>query len=285
MMAACLCAAGVLGGGCQSMRGVLEGLDRPRAKVTDVRLTGLSFTDATVALDVEVANPYDVPLPLAELRYALASEGKRFVEGASVSQTVVPKRGVKVVPVTAKVSFAELRRVVSGVKPGATVPYEAEVEFTAKSPQVAGVGGGELIKLPASTSGKLYLPAAPTVSLKRIQWDELNLSSARGAMELEVSNPNTFGFELTELTYRLSLGGSDVAEATMAQAATFAGTQSRTIAVPLRFDPARAGLVVLQALQSGEAGYRLEGRIAMDTPYGKLDAPYRREGRAGLIQP
>ena len=72
--------------------------------------------------DVEVDNPYAVPLPMSNVDYALSSQGQQFLTGKGDVQGTVPAGGSKTLGVPVQISFLELINAVKGARPGVTIP-------------------------------------------------------------------------------------------------------------------------------------------------------------------
>jgi len=147
----------VMTGGCSMLEGL--GVARPSAAVVGVRPTDVSLTTLTLRFDVEVTNPYSVPLPLTSVDYCLASRGAQFLSGEAPLQGAVPANGSKVLPVPVKVDFINLLSVLADVRPGTTIPYDAELGLSVDAP-VAGP-----LRLPMTKADQLDIPNIPSIRL------------------------------------------------------------------------------------------------------------------------
>ena len=127
---------------------------RPDAKITGVQLQDVQPTGATMLFDVQVDNPYSVPLPLSNVDYALSSEGQRFLTGRADVQGAVPAGASKSLGVPVRINFVELVRAVSGARPGKTIPYAAELGLSADVPALGP------LRVPMSREGELAIPTA-----------------------------------------------------------------------------------------------------------------------------
>lgn len=263
--------------GCQAVQNTLAGMDKPTARVTGVQFADLSLQSIGLVFDVEVQNPYSVGLPLLGMDVALSSKGQQFLSGASEVSGVVPAKGLRTIPVRTSVTFAGLLGVLKAVKPGALVPYVADLTLSVDAPAV-----GKLA-LPLSKEGELPIPAVPSVSLKRIEWKKLQLDEAQAVFYLDLGNTNSFALDLGRFDYDLSLGGHRVAGAKLAQAESFAAGASKTLGIPFSLRPLDLGLGAFNLLRGKDAGYGIRGSLAVKTPFGRLDMPYSAEGKVPLI--
>lgn len=271
-------------GGCSSAKNLLAGLDQPSARIVSADLQNFDLQAATVMLGVEVANPYAVDVPLTNLDYTLGSQGKQLVAGTfdagQLGAGAIPARGKKVLQVPASVNFAQALGILQGVRPGAVVPYSATVGLGVNKP--AALGGGKIDLPPLKKDGQLPIPAPPEVSIQNIAWDKLSLDRAGGTVKLNIKNTNQFAADLQQLGYSLNLGGSKVAQASIAKAINLAPGQSGTIDIPISFAPRDAGLGLLSVLTGKSAAYGLSGDMKVNTPFGPLSLPYSSSGQAGM---
>ena len=129
--------------------------EKPGAEIVGVRLQDVSLTDATMLFDVRVDNPYAVPLPLTNVDYALSSLGQQFLSGKAEVQGAVPAGGSKNLAVPVRISYLELINAVKGARPGAAIPYTADLGLSVDVP-VTGP-----LRVPMSRQGELSIPSAP----------------------------------------------------------------------------------------------------------------------------
>lgn len=127
-------------------------LQKPSAEIAGMKVQNVSLTEATMLFDVKVGNPYSVPLPLGNLDYALSSQGQEFVSGKADVQGTVPANSSKNLGVPVRISFAKLLGAVKGAKPGATIPYKANMGLSVSAPAVGP------LRVPMSKEGELNIP-------------------------------------------------------------------------------------------------------------------------------
>lgn len=258
--------------GCAQMRDMLN-LETPKARVTAVSLGDASLEAATLFFDVEIENPYRVPLPLANADYSLASAGRAFLSGKAALQGTVPARSKQIVRLPARMVYAEVLKSLSGVRPGSVVPYDAEMGLSVDVP-----GAGPL-RLPLRKAGKLPVPTAPDVEVREIRWSSVALDKAAGQVTLAVVNRNQFPVDLSTFAYALSLGGVGVAESSLAKAVRFeADGGAGTVEIPISFAPQNFGLAVVQMLAGKGSGYSLKGAMDVNTPFGPMSLPVGKTG-------
>lgn len=258
--------------GCEALGGLLGDTKKPSVSLAGVRLEALTLTSAALLFDVEVSNPYAVDLPVANLEYGLASQGKQFLAGTADVAGSVPAQGSRTLSVPARVSFPELLKVLDGVKPGSVIPYAASLVISLDVP------GGKALALPLRKEGELPVPTVPEVALEAVQWEGLTLEKATALLKLRVTNRNEFPLDLSNLSYGLTLGTARLAESSIEKAVSFTAGGQNTLEVRTSFAPRDLGLGAFTMLTGAGSSYKLGGNMKVTTPFGPLDLPYERSG-------
>lgn len=257
--------------GCETAKRLWEQSDKPTASIVGVSLKDLTLEGLTLAFDVEVGNPYAAPLPVAGLDLALASRGASFLNAQSQDQGTIPAQGSRVLPMTAKVGFSSLLAALSGVKPGAVVPYTADLGVSVDAPALG------RLRLPLKKEGEIPIPTVPDVSVRDVKWTNLSFSEATAVVSLEIGNTNQFPVDLAALDYALGLGGVKVATA-KATPGKFEPGMKRTLQLPLSLKPIDLGMAAFNMLKGSGAKYSFDGRLAAKTPFGDLAFPVAKTG-------
>jgi LEA14-like dessication related protein len=132
-------------------------MEKPTGRITGVKVQDVKLTEATMIFDVQVDNPYSVALPVSNMDYALSSQGQQFLSGKADVAGEIPASGSKVLPVPVRISFVELARVVKEARPGATIPYTADLGLSVNAP----VWGP--LHVPMTKEGQIEIPTTQTL--------------------------------------------------------------------------------------------------------------------------
>jgi len=216
---------------------------------------------------------------LVGVDYALATSDKSFLDGKADLSGSIPARGKRTVTLPASVQFDQLLRAVQGVRPGQVVPYKADLGLSVDGSAVPGVG---TLRLPVSKQGELPVPNVPKVEVAEVQWSKLDLTEASAVVKLRVENTNQFPVDLSSLGYRLSLGGTQVADAMVDKPIAFEPGKAQTVDIPLRVSPAQLGVAAFGMLTQKSAQYDLRGTLSGTTPFGPIDLPFSRSGTTSM---
>lgn len=245
-------------------------LGKPSANIVDAELTGLTLEGVTVALKVDVKNPYPIAVPLTNVEYALSSKQESILTGALDNPGSIPARGSKTLDVPLKVKFADVLAAVDGLKLGAVVPYAVDMNFNVEVP------GGEKLSLPLKKEGELPIPNVPEVRVNEVRWDEISVLSAKGLIKLDVTNTNEFDVGLSTLAYAMSVGGTKVVSGKLTDAASLSAGQTKTLEIPVKISPASLGLAVVNMLKSNKPSYEIVGDLGLKTRFGNFELPTKR---------
>ena len=277
-LSALLAAALALAAGCQSLEGLLGGVPKPSARVIGTSIRGVSLENIVLLFDLEVENPYAAGLPLADLRYSLASGGTSFLEGTVQPTGTIPARGKQVIQLPATVKFASLFTALKGVKPGAIVDYNANFTIGVDSPALG------RIDVPLSKKGELPVPAVPEVELSSLVIEKLGLDEINGSAKLRVKNTNQFALDLSKLGVSLALAGKDVGSSRLSQPVNLAAGRSAVVEVPLSFSPRAVGIGLFNLLKGNQIAYEVSGAIEANSRFGALSLPFRHIGNSAITR-
>jgi LEA14-like dessication related protein len=259
----------VVMGGCATLRDAVN-LRRPGARIAGVGLKDVGLESLTLLFDVEVDNPYVVPLPIADLDYQLSSVGNPFLSGKADVSGTVPAKGRKTFSLPVEVAYAGLLQVLKGIRPGEVIPYDADLGLSVSPP-----GTGPL-RLAIQRKGEFPVPTVPDAAIDEVKWDKTALDEVAGHIRLKLVNRNRFPVKLKNLKYGLSLGETEVAKSSVDKSLALAADSGEGfVEIPISFSPEKVGLSVLRMLGAGGADYRLNGDLNIDTPFGPMSLPLR----------
>lgn len=264
--------------GCQAVEDMLAGANKPTASIVGVDFAGLTLDGVDLVFNVEVSNPYGVPLPFAAIDYALATGGNAFLNGSTTEQGTIPAKGKRVLPVSTKVAFAGLMQTVSGIRPGSMIPYEAELGVSVDVP------GGSTLRLPVRDTGNLPVPTVPTVTLTEVKWESLSLNEASAVLGLEVGNGNSFSVNLDGLSYSLALAKTPIVTSAVKDVVEIDADGRAMLRIPISFKPVNLGLAAFRMLSGSGADYSMTGTANLLTPFGRLNTPINGEGKTAFVK-
>jgi LEA14-like dessication related protein len=262
--------------GCSSIDEVIESAPKPSARVLGAGVRNLSLQSLDLVFDVEVSNPYGVSLPLVDLTYTLASSETRLLSGSIKPSGSVPANGTSVVQLPARLDLAAVLKTLPRVKPGAVVPFQAQLNLLVDVPLL-----GEMT-LPLERSGEIPVPALPEITLLSFYVGTLDIDELSAEARLRVKNTNKFRIDLAKIRFDLALDGRNVASTHLRASTKLGPGQAAVVRIPLSLSPSALGAGVLDILDGGDTGYTMSGRLDVITPYGELALPFSQRGNTTL---
>lgn len=263
---------------CEVLQELAKNLTKPSASIAGVHFADLDMKSISLLFDVDISNPYEVALPVLGLSYDIRSGDRGILSGLLEPSESIPAGGKSQLSVPAKIQFADVLSILSGVRPGQVIPYAADLGLNLDIP------GAEDFSIPLGTTGELPIPTVPEVELLGVKMTTLTVTRAEAVIDLSILNTNDFGLDLNQLQYGLSLGGKRVAEAGVLSGASFDAGGSNSLKIPISFSPMDAGVALWNALKKNDIGYSLDGLLDVKTPFGQLDMPYASAGQTSLFR-
>lgn len=254
----------------------------PSASIESARIAGFDFDTAQLLVDLRVDNPNPVAVRVAGFDYELRLNGQRALAGDSAERAEIPARGNGNVTVPITLTYRDLARRVADLRDRDTIDYAIDLGIIVDVPLL-----GER-RLPASASGTLPVPQRPGITVNDLRVEQLNLRGARLALDVTVSNPNTFELALGALRYQLNINGHEWTTGALDRLPRIDAGESRTLSIPVDLDFAAIGSGVRQMLISGSrADYDLNGQLtgtAGEELLGDFELSFEESGTAGIAR-
>ena len=114
----------------------------------------------------------------------------------------------------------------------------------------------------------------PRVSVADFQLLELGLFSGTAELGLVVDNPNPMGFKADGFSYRVLLGGTEIADTRSDQKLDIAASGETLVRVPIQFSYTGLLMGLQTMIDRQELSYEVSGKVFtrwMDFPFSKTD--------------
>jgi LEA14-like dessication related protein len=114
----------------------------------------------------------------------------------------------------------------------------------------------------------------PRVSVADFQLVELGLFSGTAELGLVVDNPNPMGFKADGFSYRVLLGGTEIADTRSDQKLDIAASGETLVRVPIKFSYTGLLMGLQTMVDRQELSYEVSGKVFtrwMDFPFSKTD--------------
>jgi LEA14-like dessication related protein len=124
----------------------------------------------------------------------------------------------------------------------------------------------------------------PDVQLERAIVRGISVTGGNLDLIVKVDNPNSFTLQGTRLQLGFDVEGEHLGDITYDDDFAVSENGTTTISLPLKFGWAGVGSAVRAALGYGELPYKMKGQIELETPWGRKQVPFTREGRVPLAR-
>ncbi len=252
------------------------GVKNPSVSVEGMQITDLTMESAGLTLTLMVDNPNPIPINLTGFDYTLLFDGKQLLAGKKRDQFKIDANGVSTVTVPVLLNFADLKQRYHGVMDQDTLNYELQVTALVDLPVIG------IQKFPSTQKGQFPVPRIPEVSLAGIKVKKMGLSGAEVVISANIKNPNTFGIDVSQLSYSLSINGTQWAESVLDETIKLPEKDKTQINIPLKLNFMKIGSALMSI---NDLNYQLKGNMNLDTTLPMLKnvtVPFNKSGTVGV---
>ncbi|MBE7557623.1 LEA type 2 family protein [bacterium] len=251
--------AGVVGcGGTGSFLG--SGAVKPEITAIHPRITGIDLGGVNLAFDVDVANPYAVPIRSPRFRYSLDVSGSRFLASEQTVNVDLPKRGTGTVTLPLRMGYGDLWRTYENLKEAREIAYELRGALILPVSR-------RNVEVPFTRSGNfpvLRLPSFSDIDAKVL---ELGMGTGQLAVKANLTNPNVFALGLKNLGYAIKIGDIQLSDLSASTLGNVGPGETQALNLNGRL----TGGNLARILSGGQIGrLRIEPTGFLETPYGQV---------------
>lgn len=181
----------------------LTSLGRPKIQAVRPRITGIDFQGISVAFDVDVRNPYPVPIRTPKIQYGIDIKNSRFVDSEVDSTLDLPAGDIGTLVLPVRLSYLDLWRTYRELSdiPEASYRLHGALVFEIF---------GRPVELPISHEGTFPILRPPVLSDIKVKSMDISFAGSKISIESAIRNPNVFSLDIHELGYTLKLGDTAI---------------------------------------------------------------------------
>ena len=239
----------------------LDSLERPEIRAVHPRIAGIDFQGVNMAFDVDVHNPYPIPIKAPKFRYGIDIENSRFMDSEADSGIDIPAADVGTAVLPVRLSYKDLWRTYKGLSD------ISEANYKLHGALIYNVFGRSL-ELPLSHSGTFPILRPPTFSDIKVDTTGLSLSGARIGINAGMTNPNAFPLDIRDLGYKLKLGDLTIGDLTAKTGTMLEAGQTGRLSLSGEISSASTIMNLIKGGSLGTAAILPSGSI--QTPYGPV---------------
>ncbi|MCP4432794.1 MAG: LEA type 2 family protein [Gammaproteobacteria bacterium] len=233
---------------------------KPTARLVGTRLTNINFEQADLVFDVAVKNKNPFSLRMAGLDYELRVADQSLVSGVMAQGLKLKKSSTSKVSLPVTLKFDDLKKLPGKLWESDQFAYQLASSIHLDLPVIG------KYSIPFSRKGELPVPKIPSVNLKKLKVNKLNLTSADVVASIEVDNPNAFKLGLKNFNYKLNVNQQTWGEGTGSTPNSIPQKSKGTFNIPLKLNLLTMGKSVYQLLNGDRRlSYQLSGGITLDT--------------------
>lgn len=247
-------------GGCS----LLTEIQKPSIVGVKPRIRGLDFKGIEMDFDIDVQNPYPVPLVSPNFDYGFKLQESTLFESAKGTEVNIPSKKTGTVTLPMRFQFKDLYRSVSGLAGASEANYELNGTFHFTP-------WDQAIDLPFSHKGALPIPKPPEISITDLKLSEVSLSRAKINVDSVIRNPNIFGIDLRNVGYSLKLGEIEIGGLKTETSQEIGAGKEGGLSLSGEVSALSTIRTLLKGMDAGKASLSPTGSIK--TPYGDLSLP------------
>lgn len=237
---------------------------RPTVKDMRSRITGIDLRGVDLALDVDIQNPYLIPIKTPKFRYGLDVQDVSFLNADADAKLDLPAGRVGTTTLPVRIEYASLWKLASNLATAKQLNYKLHGTLLLSAL-------GDSFEIPLEHAGTFPVLHLPKFSVKDVNFADVSLSGARVVVDTEVQNPNIFSVGTTGLGYLLRLGDTDVGGITAATAKDIAAESTGTLQLNGEVNARSALMKLLGGGSLGSPSLTPKGEFS--TPYGPVKLP------------
>ncbi len=269
---------------CTDLMNILKkgSIEEPNVKVTKTRLAGLGFKQVDLVFDIQIDNPNPVGISLAGFDYDLLLNNISFLKGKQDKSLEIKANDVATIQLPLSLLFENIYATYQRLKSEDKISYTLNTGLTFNLPVL-----GEL-RIPVSTTGEFPAIKIPVVSIKYLKMNKLSFTGADFSLAIGINNPNSFGFNINDLTYNLIVNETSWAEGQTSEGMNIQAKKNNTLLVPFTLNLLQIGSTLYQEINEGENfDYQLIGQANLSSSMeilGKIKLPFDVTGKIDLTK-
>lgn len=255
-------------------------IQKPNVKISNVRMTGLSFNDVDLVFHIDIDNPNNVGINLAGFDYDLQIEDNSFISGIQDKGLAIKANGSEIIQLPLTLKFKDIYNTFSKVKNLDSVQYKLNTGLSFNLPVLGD------IRIPVSKSGNIPALKLPSITFKKLKMDQIKLSGADITLQIKLDNPNTFAFILKNMDYKLNVAGTQWVDGKLNQLMNISANQESIIDIPISLNFLSMGQSVYNIVKGDQSlNYTLTGQAGLGSTLpllGDFNIPFNQTGNTSM---
>ncbi len=274
----------ILFGGCTELINLLNltNIQKPDAKLEDVKLNDLTFNEADMLFNIRISNPNAVSVNLSGFDYNLLINDASLLKSNENTRIEIPARGTTNLPLPVTLVFKDIYEIYQGLKDADSLDYTLNTVLRFDLPTIGAV------QVPLSYSGALPNLKLPKIALKQIRLEKIGITGADLRMQISVDNPNAWAMMLNRFDYQLKVGGRQWIQGNKDKQQNISGKSDGVLEVPIFLNFMDMGKSVYDMIAGSEKlDYHLSGQVDLGSSIemlGQFNVPFDKSGKIEITK-
>lgn len=257
-------------------------VQEPDVKISNIKMTGLSFNDVDLLFNIDINNPNNVGINLAGFDYDLQIENNSFISGKQDNGMAIKANGSEIIQLPLTLKFKDIYNTFSKVKNLDSIQYELNTGLSFNLPVLGD------IRIPVGKSGNIPALKLPSIGFKKLKMDQIKLSGADLTLQIKLDNPNAFAFILKNMDYKLNVAGTQWIDGKLDQSMAVSAKQESIIDIPISLNFMSMGRSVYNIIKGDQnLNYTLNGNADLGSSLpllGNFNIPFNQTGETNIIK-
>jgi LEA14-like dessication related protein len=255
-------------------------IQNPEVKVSNAKITGLSFQDVDLLFDLDITNPNSLGIKLSSFDYDFLLDEYSFMNGRQDRGLEIAANDVSSVQIPVTLGFKKIYDTYKGLTSKDSTKYQLNAGLAFDIPILGAV------QIPVSKSGYLPLVKLPQIVVSGLKVEKLNFTGADLLLNIRVDNPNAFSMKFNNLNYQFDLNGNSIASGITSKGMTLNEKGEGIVELPISLNFLEMGQTVFHLLNGEkELNYNFKGNFDVDGSIPIFDAvnlPFDKSGKIML---
>lgn len=241
----------------------MANIKKPTASVTNTKITGLSFKQADLLIDIKIDNPNTVGIDLAGMDFDLKINNKSLLSGNKNEPMQIVANGSNTIQVPLSLKYDDIYKIVTSLAGDGQSTYQFSGGLNFDLPVLG------IVHIPISKSGELPLLKIPDVKIKKLILKSFSFSAAYFDLEISVSGAGGVPLFIDNLSYNFNVGGKMWIGGETHRRIDLNNQKENVITVPFKLDFLSMGKAAYDIVAgSADFDYSLDGsmNISSDNP-------------------
>ena len=251
-------------------------IKKPVAKVSDAKLTALSFEQIDLLFGIDITNPNSIGIALDGFDYDLLLNDNSFVSGVQNEKLDIAAGKTSRVNFPVSLKFTDIYAMYTSLRNIDSTKYQVKLGLIFNLPVLGDT------RIPISHTGHFPIPKLPTISVKSLKVNNIGFTGANLDLKIAIDNPNAFWMIFDQLNYNFQINGLEWISGKNTSPMQVDEKGAGIVTIPVKLDFLKMGQSVYQLLNgTKELNYKFSGNVDMSSSISQLgnqSMPFEKAG-------